>query len=33
MSFPTDLEIALNAEIKHIREIADKIDIDKEECK
>ena len=31
MSFPTDLEIALNAEIKHIREIADKIGIDRED--
>ena len=31
MSFPTDLEIALNADIKHIREIADKIGIDRED--
>ena len=31
MSFPTDLEIAQSAEIKHIREIADKIGIDRED--
>ena len=31
MSFPTDLEIAQSAEIKHIREIADKIDIDRDD--
>ena len=31
MSFPTDLEIAQSADIKHIREIADKIGIDRED--
>ncbi len=31
MSFPTDLEIAQSAQIKHIREIADKIGIDRED--
>lgn len=31
MSFPTDLEIAQSAQIKHIREIADKIAIDRED--
>lgn len=31
MSFPTDLEIAQSASIKHIREIADKINIDRED--
>ncbi len=31
MSFPTDLEIAQSAQIKHIREIADKINIDRED--
>ncbi len=31
MSFPTDLEIAQNASIQHIREIADKIGIDRED--
>ena len=31
MSFPTDLEIALNADIKHIRDIGDKIGIDRED--
>ncbi len=30
MSFPTDLEIAQSADIKHIREIADKINIDRD---
>lgn len=31
MSFPTDLEIALSANIQHIRDIADKIGIDRED--
>ncbi len=31
MSFPTDLEIAQGAEIKHIREVASKIGIDEED--
>lgn len=31
MSFPTDLEIAQSAKIQHIREIADKIGIDRED--
>ena len=31
MSFPTDLEIAQSAQIKHIREIADEIGIDRED--
>jgi formate--tetrahydrofolate ligase len=31
MSFPTDLEIAQSASIKHIRDIADKISIDRED--
>ncbi len=31
MSFPTDLEIAQSADIKHIREIADKIGIDRDD--
>lgn len=31
MNFPTDLEIAQNADIKHIREIADKININRDD--
>lgn len=31
MAFPTDLEIAQNADIQHIREIADKIGIDRDD--
>ena len=31
MSFPTDLEIAQSANIQHIREIADKIGIDRDD--
>ncbi len=31
MSFPTDLEIAQSADIKHIREIAEKINIDRDD--
>ncbi|MDO5615945.1 MAG: formate--tetrahydrofolate ligase [Cruoricaptor ignavus] len=31
MSFPTDLEIAQNADIQHIREIADKININRDD--
>lgn len=31
MSFPSDIEIAQNANIRHIREIADKLNIDRED--